>query len=698
MPYQQLQMQPGINVEKSPLLNSAGWSYSIAIRFRDGLAEKIGGWAHLNNQTLIGICTGMHSWADLAGNLYIAAGTDQRLELFYGGLIVDITPLRVTTNATPAFSTSIGSPTVNIKDVGNGSVVSDWINITVPVSVGGLVLQGFYQIQTEVDADNYTITAASNATANITDGGAVPVFDTTLSSANVQVTLDNHGLITGNTFNTQVATTVGGIIIAASVYTVTAPVTTNTFVIVPAGLASSTATGAENGGNAQIQYLYPTGLQSSTYEAASGGFGAGDFGGGSFGGGSGSGTVLVPLRQWFLDNFGQDLVGNYSGSPIFVWTPPVTAGNLALAIDTGNFPGALDPPTAVNVSFVAAPQQMIIALGANTPGTETFDPNIVRWCDQGDFTDWTATSLNQAGSYRIPSGSRLVGGISAPNFIAIWTDVDMWLMSYLGGTGLAALVWGFSKVAGSVGLLSARAVAVYRNLVFFASSNGVYVFDGNRITLIPCPVWDKFWKNVNRTQIDKVNMQVNSYFQEVTLAFPSATGNGTVDSRITFNIRETSWTYDDAPTQTARTAWIDENVYGSPVGSDMAGYLQQQDTEGVYDADGTPLAASIRTGWFSVQEGTLVATMERIEADLIVNGGNGTIFLTVYAKDYAVESADTPVRTYGPFPWVVGAGPPYQIVRARGRFMSIQISSSDTGVFWRAGDIRYMTGQAGRRP
>lgn len=693
--YQSLKLKPGINVELTPLLNSAGWSFGSAIRFRDGQPEKIGGWSHLNSTALVGVCTGMHAWADLASNLYIACGTDQRLQLFNGGLMQDITPLRLATNNAPLFSTTSGSKVVTIKDPANGAAVGDWVDVLVPVSVGGVVIQGFYQVQSIVDADHYTILASINATANITDGGAVPTFTTVMGSGNVTITLNNHALVAGGIFTVQVATAVGGITIAANMFSVVAPVTANTFVIQPGSVAGSNDVKAENAGNVILQYLVASGPQSATVLSTSGGYGVGGYGVGPYGV-STSGTITVPLRQWFLDNFGQDGVGNYTGSPIFVWTPPAAIGNVALAINTTNYPGALDPPKQVNFSFVAGPQQQIIAGGCDDPVAMVFDPCLVRFCDQRDFTIWRAASTNLAGSFRIPSGSRLVGGISAPNFTVLWTDVDMWLMNYLGGAGgyLSQLVWGFNKVAGSTGLLSARACGLYGNLAFYASSDGVYVFNGSQFKLIPCPVWDKFWKNLNRAQVDKVTMQVNSFFQELSLASPSLSGDGTVDQRITYNIREGVWTYDDAPTMTARTAWIDENVYGSPAGTDLSGYIQQQDGEGVYDADGQALPSSIRSGWFSAQEGSLVSMMERIEADLIVTGGSGTIFVTVYAQDYAVG----PVRTYGPYAWVVGSGPPQAIVRARGRFLSIQISSAGLGVFWRLGDLRYRIQQSGKRP
>jgi hypothetical protein len=689
--YRSLKMRPGINVEQTPLLNEAGFSFCAAARFRDGLPEKLGGWQHINPQPLIGICRGMHAWADLSGNPYIACGTEQRLELFFGGTLYDITPIRQTDNPAVNFSTVINTNVVTINDPGNGGVAADWVNIVVPVSVGGLILQGFYQIATVIDANNYTILAATNATATVNNGGAVPSFTTVMASPNVTVAFNNHGLVVGNPFTVQVPTSVGGFALTG-LYTVAAVPNANSFTIQPGGTASSGATVAENGGNARIEYLIHTGLVSTVPAGGVGGYGVGQYGAGPYG----VSSALAPteLRQWFLDNFGQDLIGNYNGSPLYVWTPPAGSGP-AVSIDTTNFPGALEPPKQVNVSFVSAPQQMVIALGCDDPVSTNYEPLLVRWCDVGDFTDWQPTSTNEAGSYLIPSGSELVGGISAPNFTVIWTDVDMWLMSYLGGQGStgAELVWGFGKI-GDISLLAPRACAVYKNVVYWIASNGFFSFDGNVIAQIPCPVWDKLWRNLNRTQVNKVNAQVNSYFQEISWGFPSASGSGEVDSRVTFNIREGSWTYDDAPTPTARTAWIDENVYGSPIGTDINSNMQQHDIEGVNDNDGAPLFSSVQTGWFSVEEGTLFAMLERIEGDFIVSGGTETVLITVYAQTYA----NGPITQYGPYSWTPGDSPPMQsIVRARGRFMSIQVSSSGRSVFWRLGNLRYYTMPAGRR-
>lgn len=689
MPFASLKLNPGINVELTPLLNEASFSYSSAIRFRDGLPEKIGGWQALNNSSpLVGICTGLHAWADLASNPYIAAGTDQRLEIFYGGVLGDITPIRITTNNTPDFTTVINTKTVTVHDAGHGDFIGDWIDIVIPVSVGGIVLQGFYQIVTVPDADHYTITAASNATAS-TSGGAVPEFKTTATDPNVTVILDDHGYVADQLFAVQVETIVGGLTIGVGSYNITSVTNANRFVITPGGAAASDDDVFENSGNARIDYLIHSGLQSAAFSDTSGTYGSGPYGAGIYGG-SGSQAVVLPLRQWFLDNFGQDLVGNYTGSPLYLWVPPPASGNPAVAIDTTNFPSATSPPQVVNVSFVSAPTQQIICLGADDPFTHIYDPNLVRWCNAGDFTDWVATSTNQAGSYRIPSGSRLVGGIRSPNFIAIWTDIDMWVMTYLG----AGLVWGFTQIAKN-NLLAARAAVVFRNIVFWAGSNGFYAFDGNTVQLIPCPVWDKFWYNLDTMQVDKINAECNSDFQEISWSFPSKNGGtGLVDSRVTYNIREQVWTYDDSPTPTSRTAWIDHNVYGPPVGTTIPGLLMQHDVQGVYDANGAALNASVQTGWFAMSEGTYLMMMERLMMDAIATGGSQQLQVTVYTQNYA----SGPVSTYGPYPYVPGTGPPYSIVRARGRNASIKIESVDRGVFWRLGNLRFLTQQAGRNP
>ena len=149
MPYQSITLKPGVDVEMTPVLNSAGWSTTNNIRFFEGLPQKIGGWTQLNlTSSLSAIGRGMWGWSDTSGIQYVAVGTYNSLELFTNGLLYDITPLRATTNVSPDFSTVISTKTVKIHDVANGSITGDRVIVEVPVSVGGIVIQGTYILTT----------------------------------------------------------------------------------------------------------------------------------------------------------------------------------------------------------------------------------------------------------------------------------------------------------------------------------------------------------------------------------------------------------------------------------------------------------------------------------------------------------------------------------------------------------------------
>ena len=187
------------------------------------------------------------------------------------------------------------------------------------------------------------------------------------------------------------ATTVGGIAFSAYSSFVVTLVDANDFDITAGTAATSSTSGFENGGNAQIQYRIQSGLASAGVVA--GAYGAGEYGAGEYG--TGAGATSADLRQWFLDNWGQDLVGNYNGSTLYQWLPPVALGNVAIPI-TGT-----DVPQTVNASFVSSTQQVMVALGCDPPGGGTQDPMLVRWCDVADNTDWLASATNQAGSFRL---------------------------------------------------------------------------------------------------------------------------------------------------------------------------------------------------------------------------------------------------------------------------------------------------------
>ena len=247
MPFRTVKLAPGVNTEYTPTLNQTQLSSSNLIRFYAGLVTKLGGWQHFNSVPLIGVCRGMYGWADVAGNAYMACGTEQRLQVLSGGSIQDITPVTQTTNPAVAFSTVSTQVSVTVTDTVYQPNVGDWIKLNVQVSVGGLVLFGYYQVTGTIGGTQYTINAPRGASSTVTNGGAVPSFTTSNGSATVTVTFANHGLTTGGSTTFNLSTTVGGLAIVGN-YLVTV-INANSFTISASGTATSGATVSMNSGN-----------------------------------------------------------------------------------------------------------------------------------------------------------------------------------------------------------------------------------------------------------------------------------------------------------------------------------------------------------------------------------------------------------------------------------------------------------------
>lgn len=670
MPASKIILRPGIDVEETPLLNEASFSASNLVRFFQGLLQKLGGWLHINQTALVGTCRGLFAWADLSGVAYVACGTEQRLQIYNAGQIYDITPVRLTTNVSGPFSTTSGSMIVKVTDSTNGSFASDWINVITLASTPNGVLSGFYQIMTEIDGSNYDISVANNAASTATGQGVTSLFTTVNTSATATVTLNGHGYSAGSVYMVNVSTAVGGITFFGS-YLVATVIDANNFTIAAGMAATSSTSGHENGGNVRIEYLLSTGLASP---AIAQGYGEGGYGLGGYGLGA-SGAVALQPRQWSMGAFGQILVAAPTGGTIYEWDPSAGfTGNVATTVTNA--------PTIVQGIFIAMPQEQIVAYGITDPNTGKQDPMLIGWCDVANFNVWTAAVNNQAGTFRLPRGSQIVGGIQGPQYGMYWTDLGLWLHQYIG----YPLVYGFSEIGQGCGLISMRSNCVLGGAVYWCSENQFFEYDGQSVQELPCAVWDIIFQNLSTYNQAKMHMGANSHFNEFFQFFPSLTGNGEIDSYVKFQKSDRVWDYGSL----IRTAWFDQSVAvnGNPIGTDQLGYIQEHEASN--DADGSPMLSSATTGWFKISDGLFYIFLERFLTDFVF-GPSTTVILTVFMADYP---NDTP-RQYGPFS--ITNQTEYIIVRGRGRLGRVQISSSDLGSFWRLGELIYFGSQAGRR-
>lgn len=172
MPLQKILFKPGVNREQTRYSTEGGWYESDKVRFRQGLPEKIGGWQRISSATFQGVCRSLWNWVTLGSVNLLGMGTNLKFYLEEGAAYNDITPLRATVALTDPFATVSGSPIVTVTDAAGGYLDGDFVTFSGATAVGGLTLDGEYQITYTIGI-TYTITAASNATSTATGGGSV---------------------------------------------------------------------------------------------------------------------------------------------------------------------------------------------------------------------------------------------------------------------------------------------------------------------------------------------------------------------------------------------------------------------------------------------------------------------------------------------------------------------------------------------
>ena len=681
MPHAALKLIPGVNQNRTIALNEAGISYSNLIRFipdKQGIAlvQKLGGWTKYYPNTIGGVVRNLWAWEDTNSQSYLAVGATTSLSYINNGNQEFITPEGRTDDVAVDCSTTLGSQVVTITDVGLNATNYDFVFFNTQISVGGLILQGLYQVYNPTNAaDTFQIYAVDTlgypklATATVTNGGAVASIATTSGSATATVTLNDHGFIAGDTFPILVATTIGGIPFYGNYLVQTA--TTNTFTINANNSATSTTTGSINSGNAQ--YLFYFGVGPIPYGS---GYGINGYGAGGYG----SGITLTPPTNtitavdWTLDNWGEILIACPLNGAIYEWSPQAGNNNCSVIAAA---------PIVNSGMLVAMPQRQIIAWGSTFNGIQ--DPLLIRWCDVDNFNDWFGTATNQAGSYRIPKGSKIIECIQGPQQTLVWTDIGLWSMQYVG----QPFVYQFNELATGCGLIGRKAAASLGGVIYWMSQSQFFRLGSSGPEPIPCPIWDVIFQDLDTNNLDKIRVAPNSRFGEISWFYPTTGNGGEINAYVKYNIVLNEWDYG----LMARSAWINQSVLGAPIGADPnTGYIYQHETS--TDADGQPMSSSFQTGYFAMSEADIKTFVDQVWPDMKWGyfGGtqNAQVQITFYVADYPGQ---TPL-VYGPY--TMTQSTTYITPRFRARLMAIEISSNDVGSFWRLGNIRYRAQSDGK--
>jgi len=664
-----------------------------------------------------------------------------------------LTPRTITQNVTVDVDTTTGSPIAEITAAGSQITAYDTVYIKTQISVGGLVLFGLYPAIYVDGTNKFQVVARDvlgnpvNATSSITAGGAVPEFAFTVGDAVVSVTLADHGYIAGDTFPILVPLSAGSVtlygnytvleVTSSSVFKIrtgAAPATANvtnasgtgatatiTFSgtqvfavgdtvrvasVNPAGYngdftvtaaASTTVSFASaetgafvsggtvfnldaflNGGLADYEYYKVPGPLPTGTGYGVGGYGVGGYG---VGGAPVAGTTANPISavDWTLDNWGEVLLSCPVGGAIYAWSP--SSGQTQAAVISG-------APPVNDGMFVAMPQRQVVAWGSTSNGIQ--DQLLIRWSDVNDYGAWIPLVANQAGSYRIPKGSRIVGCIQGPQQGLVWTDLSIWAMQYVG----PPFVYQFNEIGTGCGLIARKAATSLNGVVYWMGQSQFYRLAGNGVEPLPCPVWDVIFQDLDRDSIDKIRIAANSRFSEIGWFYPTKSSNGEISRYVKYNTTLNAWDFGSL----VRTAWINESVLGPPIGAgspstdDGERLIYQHETS--TDADGEAMHSSFKTGYFVISDGEMKIFVDQVWPDMkwgYYDGSqNATLSLTFNVTDYPT-SAD---RVYGPF--TINSTKNYLTPRFRGRLVSIEMESHDIGSFWRLGAVRYRAAMDGK--
>ena len=435
MPLTKVNIAPGFNKQVSQTGAEGKWTDGDFVRFRYGLPEKIGGWEQILENTIIGAAREQLIWADLDGRKYAAIGTNKVLVIYYEGAFFDITPLD-TALTSCTFDTVNTSTTVTVNKAAHGLEPGDiflFSSVTPPTGAG-YIASDFetnpFQVVTVPNSDEFTITMASAAGTTVNGSGSATVtpyikpgalgstfgfgWGTGLWGGGQQVFSTLNGALLDDTAGT------GGSGTSITLTSTTGFPSTGTIkvgaeFISYTGISSNDLTGI-------------TRATAGTRSAHSSGAGVEVFTG--WGIESLSQTLTTDPASWSLDNFGEQLIATIKNGKSFSWNP-INSNSNALNTRATIISNA---PTKSVMSLVSDRDRHLVMLGTETTigDQSTQDKMFIRFSDQENISDYAPTSVNTAGTFRLDSGTKIVGAIKGKDYTFILTDNAAYVMQFVG--------------------------------------------------------------------------------------------------------------------------------------------------------------------------------------------------------------------------------------------------------------------------
>jgi len=703
MALKKLVLKPGVNRENTRYSNEGGWYESDKIRFRQGTPEKIGGWSRFSTYTFLGVCRSLWNWITLSNLNLLGLGTNLKFYLENGGGYNDVTPIRSRATLSNPFVTVNASTTVTVTHASHGAINGDFVTFSNAAPVGGLDLNGEYQL-TYVSTNSYTITSATAATSSVPGGGG----GTTVQALyQINVGLEYEIPLTGwgaggwglgvwgygstslaslrlwsqSNFGEDLVVSYNG----SQIYYWDAQygVTPSTFTVTIASPAVVTAT-VSLANNSPVMLTntgYPSALPTNLT----------------------TGTIYY--------------VTNSSG---LIFNLALTAGGVAIntsgtqsgthyilpnLIPISVLYGASDTPTIQNFVYVSDVSRFVFAFGCNDYGSAIQDPMLIRWSDQESVTQWTPSATNQAGSVRLSHGSYLVTSIQTRQEIVVLTDSAVYSLQYV---GLPA-VWSTQLLGDNISIISQNVVAQASGIVYWMGIDKFYFYDG-RVQTLKCDLLRYVYQDINLSQNQQCFASTNEGFNEVWF-FYCSTSSTVIDKYVVYNYAEKNatggmgvWYYGTM----GRTAWLDSGLRNYPIAATYTKNLVNHEYGTDDDETGTPVGITsyVSSSEFDIDDGDKFGFMWRMLPDLTFSGSAASptpqATFTFYPMQNSGSGTGTAVAgTVSELTgaqYTITAGFTGQIdTRVRGRQLIFKVGSTNLGTTWQLGATRIDIRPDGRR-
>jgi hypothetical protein len=648
MPLQRVQFKAGVNRDQTNYANEGGWFECDKIRFRSGYPQKIGGWLRYGIFTILGACRSMFNWITSYGDNFMALGTNKKVYIEAGRLLYDITPIERTfesPDTDDCFNFTQGSRVILVTIVDHGAQTGDYVTFSGAVGVG-------------IDP-------------NIIAG--IPASEI---NANHEITR-----LTVDTFTITVAT-------AANFGAAWGFSTWGT------GLWSigSTPTNINDGGDEIVaEFEIPIGFPITVFGY---GWSVGTWNSGSWGQSSGQ-PINLPQRNWYFQNFDNDLVMNIRNGSIFYWERGAfTNPNIALttrAVFLADIPGATDVPLQATQIIVSQNDKHLICLGSTAYASTDFDPLLIRWANQDEPTNWTPLPTNTAGFIRVSRGSQIVCGVATRQEILVFTEATLNSLQFLGTTDVFSL----QELADNISIISPQSVQVVNNIVYWMGKDKFYAYSG-RVNTLPTTLRNHVFNNINLNQVDQIISGTNEAWNEIWWMYPTADSNYN-NAYVIYNFLEQAWYYGTI----SRTAWLDTPLrdYGQAVETDPTNWTGVMYNQEQGSNDGVlPMESYIASSDFDIGDGEKFTLIYRIIPDVNFDGSTAEapeVTMSVKPRNFPglryitnMGTESQPVIQTNIINTLVTQYTPQVFIRARARQLAFEIRSTDLNTQWQLGAPR----------